>query len=482
VTRRGLVFAVVATLALAGVLAWRSSSRSQSEANSRVEAGGDPKASPTATASATRRPTNVVVILVDTLRADRTSLHGYARDTTPFLRQFAADGMRFDAARSQAACTYPSVNSLLTSRAPQMFIHHRQQHGQGLGPDVPTLAGELKRLGLRTIAVSASPIVRKTPSKFNPTGGFDRGFDVFDETCQFRPGRCVAQRALAALGPSGQRPAPFFLYAHLFDPHHAYRPEIRARGKFATDKGPLRPWVKDGSLKPLKESLYEGGPHVELTAVEKTHVDDLYDEEILAADFAIQDLIRGLGRRRLLKDTLVVVVSDHGEEFFEHGGIFHCQTLFEELVHTPFLMVGPGVSPGSYAGPIANLDLMPTLLEMFGVDLAPLSLDGTSLVPLLDGEGPGRERVFMGQRTMRGVSDGRYKLILDIANLKPLLFDLAEDPREQRDVALDRRPDFRRLYGWLELELTRTEGGVGSKRAIEASEEAQRQLRALGYL
>ena len=123
-------------------------------------------------------PTNVIIVMVDTLRADHMSAYGYERETTPFISNFASQGFVFEHARSQASCTFPSVNSLLTSRNPAIFI--RQGKGRlGIPDEYPSIAEILKAHGYRTIAVSASPIVRATPSDFNPIGGFDRGFDTF---------------------------------------------------------------------------------------------------------------------------------------------------------------------------------------------------------------------------------------------------------------------------------------------------------------
>jgi len=132
-------------------------------------------------------PENILIVMVDTLRADHMSLYGYERPTTPFIDKFAADAVVFEHARSQANCTFPSVNSLLTSRYPGIFI--RQEEGQlGIPEDTPSIAEILKAQGYHTTAVSASHIVRATPTQYNPNGGFDRGFDTFVEGCVWRHG------------------------------------------------------------------------------------------------------------------------------------------------------------------------------------------------------------------------------------------------------------------------------------------------------
>lgn len=158
---------------------------------------------------------NVILILVDTLRADHTSLYGYARDTTPELERRAGDGVVFERARSQSACTFPSVNSLLTSRHPATFFHQGFRNFS-IPPGVPSIAEVLKAKGYTTLAVSSSAIVRATPTKHNEHGGYDRGFDAFDESCLWEDSACVNRRALALLDKARE---PFFIYLHYLDPH-----------------------------------------------------------------------------------------------------------------------------------------------------------------------------------------------------------------------------------------------------------------------
>jgi len=159
-------------------------------------------------------PVNVIFIMVDTLRADHTSVHGYHRSTTPFLEQLAERSVVFERARAQAGCTFPSVNSILTSRYP--FDFYRDGFtDMGIPEEIPSLAEILRGHGYATAAVSASPIVRATPCEFNPSAGFGRGFDVFDESCLWGSAKCVNQKPLEVLTTIE---GPFFLYLHYMDP------------------------------------------------------------------------------------------------------------------------------------------------------------------------------------------------------------------------------------------------------------------------
>lgn len=177
------------------------------------------------------RPSNVVVVLVDTLRADHMSTFGYERTTTPFIDRMAASGIVFERARAQASCTFPSVNSIFTSRYPGPFL--RQGPGEmGIPEHLPTIAEILRDAGYSTAAVSASHIVRATPSDYNPNGGFDRGFDTFIEGCVWLHGSCLNNKVFEQLDGIEE---PFFLYIHYMEPHSPYQPPERFRRRFALD-------------------------------------------------------------------------------------------------------------------------------------------------------------------------------------------------------------------------------------------------------
>lgn len=436
------------------------------------------------------RPTgrqNVVMILVDTLRADHTSLYGYRRPTTPFLEKFAAQGTVFRQARSQASCTFPSVNSILSGRHPAIYLG--QPDGkQGFLEGVPTLQGLLRQAGYRTIAVSSSTVVRKNPGPHNLGGGFDPGFDVFDESCLFKRAPCVSERSLRLVEGGS---APFFLYAHYLDPHSPYDPPGPFERRFTRRENQVRKFVRRGDLGPVRSFLREGGKPVELTEVEKRHAVALYDEDVLTVDDGIRRLVEGLAERGLLRNTLVVVLSDHGEEHFDHGGIYHCSTTYDELVRTPLVIVGPGVGPGVVHSAVQNLDVLPTILEWVDLPLPSEPLEGTSRAALLrrprrSSGGLASDQIgtlaFSAQHVWRSVTDGRFKLVLDLENRGARLFDLAADPGEREDVATLNRPEFRRLHTALVAHLVATEGGVGDERSMKAMDESLRQLKALGYL
>ena len=250
-------------------------------------------------------PTNVIIVMVDTLRADHMSTYGYERETTPFISKFASQAVVFEHARSQASCTFPSVNSLLTSRNPAIFI--RQGKGRlGIPDAYPSIAEILKEHGYRTIAVSASPIVRATPSHFNPVGGFGRGFDTFVEDTLWRPGGRVNRAIFEQLDAVEE---PFFLYTHYMDPHGPYHPPKRYTKRFAGEYDGHR-FIRNGNPVPIGKMLYRNGPYFEITDRDIQHLVDLYDEEIRYFDGVFRRLIKNLEDRDLLDRTLIVISSD----------------------------------------------------------------------------------------------------------------------------------------------------------------------------
>jgi arylsulfatase A-like enzyme len=284
----------------------------------------------------TSTPMNVIVVLVDTLRADHMSLYGYSRATTPFIDKLAAEAVVFDRARAQAACTFPSVNSLFTSRYP--FDFNVQGEGQmGIPAEHPTIAEILQARGYHTIAVSASPIVRSTPSKENPNGGFGAGFEVFDESCLWGAAACVNARALELLGEARE---PFFLYLHYMDPHGHYAPPADYQKQFA---GPYDGYdfIAAGDHNPIGDMIYGDGPELDITDRDVQHLVDLYDDEIRYFDGEFARLIDFLREDNLLGRSLLAFTSDHGEEFLEHGGFRHGHTLYQELLHVPLVMKPP---------------------------------------------------------------------------------------------------------------------------------------------
>jgi len=467
---------------------------------------------------------NVILLLPDTLRADHVGTYGYERDTSPTFDALGARGVVFERAVSQASCTFPSVNSILTSRNPILFID-RPAGQLGIPDEMPTLAEILAAKSYYSVAVSASPVVRKNPSEFNHEGKFDRGFDVFDDGCEWKPASCVHEKALAHLeagyfedGPLGDASPqaagrPFFLYLHYIDPHDPYLPPEGWHDRFGDGYSGDKDFIARGDANPIGAMLYNDGPKLDITEEDLEHLVDLYDDAIAYTDAQVADLLAKLKERGLLESSLVVLVSDHGEEFLEHDHIRHCRTVFDTEIKTPFVIAGPGIEGGRRVSEVVeNLDLVPTLLDYLGFPAPDAGLDGASLRPLIEGreiaiagdpegepEDPDAEaggtgglgetapplgtldgRGFSWQATRRSLTEEHFKLIYHLGN-RWELYDLLEDPGETRDVLEDHRRTFARMRRDLTMWMKRVEP-QRFKDGDAVGEDFEKKMKSLGYL
>ena len=421
---------------------------------------------------------NIIVVMVDTLRADHMSLYGYQRPTTPFIDRFASEAIVFERARSQAACTFPSVNSLFTSRyAFDFYVQGEKQ--MGIPAEYPTMAEVLLARGYHTIAVSASPIVRATPSKENPNGGFDAGFDIFDESCLWGDAACVNARALELLKQARE---PFFLYLHYMDPHSHFAPPASHQKQFA---GPYdgHDFIAAGDFNPIAEMLYNDGPEVEISDRDLQHLVDLYDDEILYFDGQLEQFVASLRDGDLLDRSLLVFTSDHGEEFLEHGHVGHCRGVWDTLTRVPLFMKIPSIDDGFRVDVAVQLiDILPTVLDQLEIDAVGAAFEGTTLQPLLEGGASQRTFAFSDQSKYRAADDGRWQFILDGVETDVTLYDLRADPLEQHNLFNASHPEADRLGAALNDWLKDTGQWVRFDEALAASKAKEEELRALGYL
>jgi arylsulfatase A-like enzyme len=425
-----------------------------------------------------QQPLNVVVVLVDTLRADHMSTYGYERPTTPFIDRFSTEGIVFDWAWSQASCTFPSVNSILTSRYPSLFLN--QAEGQmGLPEGVPTIQGILQENQYTTVAVSSSVIVRATPSDYNPGGGFDRGFDTFVEGCLWLHGGCVNAKVFAELDRVEE---PFFLYAHYMEPHSPYKTPKNYKHRFAGDYDGFD-FIREGDPNPIGRMLYEDGPKYDLGDDDIQHLVDLYDEEIRSFDNVFKQLIERLRDLDILDRTIVALVSDHGEEFLEHGHIKHCRGAWSTLTHVPMILWIPGIDRGGRLDwAVENIDLAPTLLDYAGIDPTGFGFEGSSLRPLIEEKEASDPFAFSYQGRYRAAAERGNHLILDGSEGRVTLFDVAADPLEQNDIYTPGNPVAQALTAALNRWMAATGQLVRFDEELAAAKAKEEELRALGYL
>src|SRR3954471_23334765 len=351
-------------------------------------------------ASAAPEPApNVVVITIDTLRADHLGCYGYKQIHTPAIDGLAGDSLRFERAYTSVPVTLPSHSALFTGTYPTFSGMHDFAANK-LGPGQPTLASVLKEHGYTTAAVIGSAVL---DSRFGLNRGFDFYYDHFDfnrlqesnlEEME-RPGNLVADVTLDWLARNYQK--KFFLWMHLYDPHYPYRPPA--------------PY----------EAEYKDRP---------------YDGEIAFADAQVGRLINFLKQKGLYKNTIIVLSGDHGESLGEHGEQTHGFFIYNSTLHVPLIIHTPGGVSGKNAATLVNLaDVMPTILEALKIPV-PSQVQGQNLLKTVDAKGSEARnlyaetflpRIHFNWSELRGVETDNYHFI-DAP--KPEFYDLSKDPGE----------------------------------------------------
>lgn len=420
----------------------------------------------------TQPPRNVVVWVTDTLRADRVGAYGHLRGTTPRLDALAERSFVFERARAQSSWTKSAMASLLTGIDP--LTHGIRGPEHRLEDRFATLAELLAARGWTTGAIS-------TNAHLTRASGFAQGIETWEERIEGggSSARRVVDRVLEWIETVEE---PFFLWVHVVEPHAPYEPEEWARRELA-------PTVEDRSLgtfdhvRALGSRKAPRGPEV------VTDLLELYDAEILASDRALGRLLDAIEAAELEPRTIVHVLSDHGEAFGEHGVFGHGWDLHGEVLRIPWVLRIPGSEPRRIATPVQHADLVPTMVELLGLD-APDEVRSTwagrSLVPLLD-DGAIPRRVLVSQMDYEGraglaVGWGRYQLIAPrSADFGPRrLYDRVADPAELRDLSRERPV----LTGWLAYRARALERAAGGESAAvhELDRRTRESLEALGYL
>ncbi len=464
-------------------------------------------------------PRHLVVVSIDTLRGGHLSISGYGVPTSPRLDAIAARGTTFLRAYSPSGWTVPAHMSLFTGLLPPAHGLVDFPDAGRLGPNYVTLAETLRASGFRTAAFTGGGFL-------SPQHGFEDGFERFvSRGRHFETKTGDVKDWISSLGEEDR----FFVFLHGFDVHRPYRPPEAYARRFAERAVPGAgggPLVAD-RLFPLLEDLAVVAKRAKDPAAafrtrppdeDLALIESQYDAEIARADDVLGDLLDWMDERGLLSETLLVVVSDHGEEFFEHGGLDHVHTLYDELLHVAWFMAGPNVPRGrSVVSPVGLVDVMPTVCELLDVPLrAPVQ--GGSRVGLAEAsedEEKGRGRgdalfAFAGYSgypyRLDSVRVGGYKLVrwrlsgMRDAALGPdrehftlqfrderedfvELFHVAEDPGETRDLSRERADVVAALSDMIDEEVAASAAFAaepGERPRI--TREYLEELRSLGYL
>ena len=451
-------------------------------------------------------PPNILLLVVDSLRADRLDFYRTGRELTPFLASLATHATVFWNAYAQSSWTLPSVASLWTSRYQSQ--HRVLGFNSGLAESEDTLAEVLKQHGYVTACFSANVLLAKS--------GFAQGFDhykYFPNADQSGPAPVkesadsLNQKSLVwldALRKSGPAPAPFFLYLHYMEPHFPYFPPAAAFEKLLSRRAdPERERQAYGDMLFVHRERWQ---HPDAVAADLIH--DLYDGEVLAMDTQLQPFFAALEQRGLLRNTVVVITADHGEELLDHGGIGHGRTLYNEVTHIPLLFMVPGQSQRIDIQTVTSeVDIAPTLLDVAAIPV-PLSFAGHSQRAQLSAPGFVRrlwghlngllatqvakpavafsELLTLGDEHsaepplhVRALVVDSHKLTLNAWGQRQT-YDLTADPQEQHPDALS-PTDRQTLNLAMTASIQRAEHAPATPRTETVDEETKARMRALGY-
>lgn len=394
---------------------------------------------------------NVVVITVDTLRADHLGCYGYQQIRTPNIDALAAESIRFERAYTPVPVTLPAHAAIFTGTYPTLSGIH-DFSGNKLSLKQPTLASVLKQAGYVTGAVIGSAVL-------DPRFGLNQGFDFYEGNFDFnrlqesnleemeRPGNVVADVALDWLAKNYR--STFFLWMHLYDPHYPYRPPA-----------------------PYDEQ----------------YKDRLYDGEIAFADSQVGRLISFLKAKGLYGNTLIVLTGDHGESLGEHGEKTHGFFLYNATLHVPVILHLPGREVAARVIPelVSLTDLMPTVLQALELEV-PEQVQGRSLLPLLEAKDSSRRnlyaetflpRLHFNWSELRSVETEKYQFI---EAPKPELYDLVADPGETRNLYTDKKAVGEELHARLSSLIRQysADQEVAEKTGLDPA--LMERLKSLGY-
>lgn len=411
------------------------------------------------------RPRSLVLVTIDTLRADHLGAYGYPRDTSPRIDSLAKEGLLFERAFATSSTTLPSHVSLFTSTYPARhgvvgnFLGMRRRLPKGLGA-LPTISEMLKREGYATAGFVSSAVL-------SPPTGIDRGFDVYEAPAfgrgkgkhrnPQRPGAETMQEARAWLATAQE---PFFLWVHLFEPHKPYSPPARFRSMFQTDDVVLE-FLRVRGISP---------EHADLT--------NRYDGEVRAADELVGQLVDGLKERELYEETIFALTSDHGEGLMQHGVLEHNE-LWNEHLHVPLIVRIPGREPGRHSGLVSLIDVLPLLAQEAGLPLPEESFHGVN--PLQTKRSALRAERSRNSKRLKpqaALLTPEWKYVYRFG-APDSMFRLADDPWETKNLASSAPDTATRLHEELSEEIEADEKQAPVAPRVPAAMRAM--IRALGY-
>lgn len=398
---------------------------------------------------------NIVLIALDTQRADHLGCYGYAKDTSPFIDSIAAQGVVFERCYAPNIPTHPSFTTMLTGK--EAITHNIVNIGGGvpIEPGVRMLQEMLKEAGWHTAAVD-------TMGRH-----FPRGFDEYispnwdrSDPLTLRRAEHITEPALQLIEKFKTTDEPFFLFLHYWDPHTPYLPPADFRNMFYPKDGDAYD-VNNDSMDPAwNDEMFKWYFHDWMPGVtDSKYINALYDAETAYMDWQLRRVFAAL--QPIQDETLVIITADHGEILDEQLGFYDHHGLYEGDVHVPLIMYWPGHLPAGKRIPgfVQNVDFVPTLLELANLTDKD-NTEGKSLVPCIRGKRNGNyDEVYLSEATWevkRGIINDRWKFIDSIEqdpHGRPMqeLFDLKADPTEQTNLAALKPKVVQQLKGRLDV-------------------------------
>ncbi|MCK5611765.1 sulfatase [Candidatus Pacearchaeota archaeon] len=427
---------------------------------------------------------NILLISIDTLRADHVGCYGYHRDTTPNLDKIASESVLFTQAISPASWTTPAHMSIFTALYP--IKHNVLNTKMKLNIEVITLAKVLQGHGYMTGACISAPTM--LPADL----GFSRGFDTYDDYTvgidvdmnmfglndlyggQNSHPICPITHSMATTFLEGRGKGKFFLFIHYWDIHGNYDAPQPYKKMFDKDY--------EGNFDGSQESINKIKPGIAKRDLE--HMIARYDGEIRYVDDYIGKLMDKLRELNLLDKTLLIITADHGEEFLEHGGNWHGKTLYDEVIHVPLIIRYPSLIPQNnvITTQVSTVSIMPTILDIVDIPLEH-QVQGESLLPLIIAETQVPIQPVYSEMTKnekRAIRADDFKFIGDFENDERQLFDLKKDSREYINL-IDKETEIagdleKKLLRWIKASRSSTE------KPAELDEQTKQRLKSLGYL
>ena len=470
----------------------------------------------------------IILISIDTLRADHLSLYGYPRLTSPNLDLFALDGAAFEDASSVSPWTLPAHASMLTGLHP--LAHQVTRPGRKLPQEIPTVAKLLGERGWRTAAAVNSSWLLRKPHELRRD--FEEFYYVQEVLNQRFPTLGVTDKAMEWIAQANADGADLLLFMHYYDVHSDYNSLPQHEKLFVVPyEGPVDGTTWQLNLASLPEAYIESCrtdfdgercrfgdgdaaryvdesvTQLDFTAQDLRHLEALYDGGIRQLDAELGRFFRVLEDEGVLDRAHVINTSDHGEEFSDHGAFYHLMTTYQEVLRVPLIIRGPGVRQKQrIAAPVSLVDIAPTILSWGGVG-APESFEGLDLGPILDG-GPEEKRHrelharlhgrfqhaeasggLQWQKRAKGmfpvfssIRKGNFKLVHQESPERVALYDLEADPSEKTDLSASKPEVVHILLSEMERRRGQFESDSVPDNQIELDPEEAERLRALGYI